>query len=1247
MRAIGIRFFFFFVLYLFLGFVDLIAQPLGTLPIHQGMAALTCYSGDRTQGASDPNGYVLAIYDIREPNCNGNNAPFGPNNWLAPSTGAYHHNTWTASNLGEIFGIDLQVGSATPDIFVTSSGLTARSRASTLVAPGGTGGDVFRINGTTGAITKLASLPNTIYDPHPNNTGVFSKYVGLGNISHNNTHNVLYVTNLDNGLLYVLNATTGAILGTYDHLPGTPDNPSDIFTTNLRQVYGVEYNPVQNRLYYAVPTSVDACVVNHPTAGNGEARYVTANSIYSLGVNPDGTLNASDRVLVATIPTQTQIQCVNNPGDSFNSGRAYYGVISDIEFNSDYTSMLIAERTLAHRFQPFNNPTKPTDLEFYAHESRAFRYDLSGSAWSQSVTYSVGDYNGKLTNSSGGISFGYNNYGTCGTAAACDDAMVVLSDALRFENVTSPPLINIYGILISDINGNTSGYPSNSYFIDLDGFIEGLQAIDAKSTLGDIDVFTYNCLTVPTCTNPSATVTPTNPSCTGANAPNNGTLTINGFSSGQRYQYSIGATFNSGSAIPASITTIPGTGVIVNNLTNTTQQYTVRIYDAADNTCFVDRTIQITSVVPPTAQCTKTDDLNCATPNGTATVTTNATQILWSTGSTLATITGLSAGTYTVTVTNTSTGCTNTCEAIITNNTTNPIVTCAKTDNTNCATPNGTATATATGVTYLWGSNAANATTATITGLSAGTYIVTVTSTTTGCTATCSAIVASTTTPPTAVCTPVANTNCASPNGSASVSTNAANPTYLWSTGAMTAMINNLAAGTYTVTVTDPVTSCINTCEAVITNNTTNPIVTCAKTDKTNCATPNGTATATATGVTYLWGSNASNATTATITGLSAGTYIVTVTSTTTGCTATCSAIVASTTTPPTAECTPVANTNCTNPNGSASVSTNAINPTYLWSTGAMTAMINNLDAGTYTVTVTDPVTGCTNTCEAVVGSTTTLPTATCSPIDNTNCTTPNGSATVTTNGNQISWSTGGTSTMISGLSAGTYTVTVTNSTTGCSNTCTAVVNNATVNPTCTITANSQPSCANLTGGSVTVNPNPAGTYTYVWSNAATTQTITGLSGGTYTVTMTNTTTGCTGTCTETLATPTNCCNIQAIVPQNLECLDNGTPALITDNRIRFSANVTNTNLSLTGYNVTINGGTTITPNTNVPYGLTQFTLGTGTAGGGATFTVTVTDITTPGCTQTFQVTDPGNCNISIPCPTPKCGTATIQINGN
>lgn len=353
-----------------------------------------------------------------------------------------------------------------------------------------------------------------------------------------------------------------------------------------------------------------------------------------------------------------------------------------------------------------------------------------------------------------------------------------------------------------------------------------------------------------------------------------------------------------------------------------------------------------------------------------------------------------------------------------------------------------------------------------------------------------------------------------------------------------------------------------------------------------------------------------------------------------------------------TVTCVPLQQTTCTPVNGSASVNIMGGQGTitYLWSSGETTSSISNKAAGTYTVTVTDNfVPNCNRTCQAVITSTTTLPTATCNKTDNTNCATPNGSASVVTNGNQMSWSTGATTANITGLSAGTYTVTVTNTATGCTNTCQAVVTNSTVNPICNITANTQPSCANLIGGDLTVVPNPAGTYTYAWSdNGAATANRTGLTGGTYTVTVTNTTTNCTGVCNITLTTPTNCCNINAVLPQNIDCNNNGTPALITDNRITFSANVTNTNTSLTGYNVTINGGTTITPNLNVPYGITQFTLGSGSAGGGATFTITVTDSATPGCTQTFQVIDPGTCtSATTECPPVQCGTATIQVNGN
>jgi hypothetical protein len=100
---------------------------------------------------------------------------------------------------------------------------------------------------------------------------------------------------------------------------------------------------------------------------------------------------------------------------------------------------------------------------------------------------------------------------------------------------------------------------------------------------------------------PTATATATQPTCVGAGAPDNGTITISGSFTNERYQYSAGATFNSGAAIPALITAIPVGGVITSTLPNTTQQYTVRIYDAADDACFVDRVVSITAVNCPVA----------------------------------------------------------------------------------------------------------------------------------------------------------------------------------------------------------------------------------------------------------------------------------------------------------------------------------------------------------------------------------------------------------------------------------------------------------------------------------------------------------------------------------------------------------------------------------------------------------------------------------------------------------------------
>ncbi len=105
--------------------------------------------------------------------------------------------------------------------------------------------------------------------------------------------------------------------------------------------------------------------------------------------------------------------------------------------------------------------------------------------------------------------------------------------------------------------------------------------------------------------------------------------------------------------------------------------------------------------------------------------------------------------------------------------------------------------------------------------------------------------------------------------------------TYLWDDAGSqtTATATGLAAGTYSVTVTDA-NGC-TTSETVTVTEPTAVSATMSSTDET-AAGNDGTATATATGgtspYTYMWDAAAGSQTTATATGLTAGTYVVTIT---------------------------------------------------------------------------------------------------------------------------------------------------------------------------------------------------------------------------------------------------------------------------------------------------------------------------------------------------------------------------------
>lgn len=177
----------------------------------------------------------------------------------------------------------------------------------------------------------------------------------------------------------------------------------------------------------------------------------------------------------------------------------------------------------------------------------------------------------------------------------------------------------------------------------------------------------------------------------------------------------------------------------------------------------------------------------------------------------------------------------------------------------------------------------------------------------------------------------------------------------------------------------------------------------------------------------------------------------------------------------------------------------------YTWSTGDTSPNLINVGVGDYTVTVTD-VNNCPQTVSVSIASTSLF--AATATATNLSCVGSNdGTATVmTTNANSafISfWSTNNIGETITDLTAGTYTVSVTNAA-GCE----VVTSVDVLEPSpiiIDIIVENEISGQNENDGVATATTSGGtGTYTYLWSNGSTAATATNLSPGTYTVTVTD-----------------------------------------------------------------------------------------------------------------------------------------------
>lgn len=437
--------------------------------------------------------------------------------------------------------------------------------------------------------------------------------------------------------------------------------------------------------------------------------------------------------------------------------------------------------------------------------------------------------------------------------------------------------------------------------------------------------------------------------------------------------------------------------------------------------------------------------------------------------------------------------------------------------------------------------------------------------------------------------------------------------TFLWSNGATTASIQNISAGTYSVTITDATGETLTLSDSIdqleeiqlagtIINPSCNGIANGAiDLDITGGASP----------YSIQW---SNNAITSELTSLSAGTYSVTVTDTK-GCVKQKSFTLTNATqisisgniTQPT----------CNRANGAINLTVNGNSApyTYSWSNGATTEDISNIAAGTYRVTVTD-ANGCKNESTFIVRENNTLRIS--YSVTPTSCLDDaNGAIDLTISGGtqpySYTWTHGTTLEDLSGLTAGIYRITVTDAN-GCTVTTAINVPKKTINVTTQIT---QPKCHGDETGSIVITPTDGvAPYTYSWNTGDSGNSLSGLAPGTYTTTITDAT-GCSRTLSYTIANP---------------------PALTV------SASVSNSNCgeSFT-IDLSVNGG-------KYPY---QYAWSSGettqdiTVTTPDTYTVTITDAN--GCIITKEVTvapveNSVACTIQAPSTNPICSTTNNQL---
>ncbi|MEZ4961650.1 MAG: choice-of-anchor L domain-containing protein [Saprospiraceae bacterium] len=503
--------------------------------------------------------------------------------------------------------------------------------------------------------------------------------------------------------------------------------------------------------------------------------------------------------------------------------------------------------------------------------------------------------------------------------------------------------------------------------------------------------------------------------------------------------------------------------------------------------CTATSTVTIDQdIAAPTAEAGTGGELSCTTTamtlDGNGSSTQNV-QYSWTSpngnivsGENTLTPTINAPGNYIIEVTNLANGCTSTDEVEITEDDSLPEVDAGTASPITClvnqVSLNGSGSVMGPEYSYQWSTNNGNIvsgdTTLTPTVNAPGIYVLTVTNALTNCTNLASVTVAAQTTPPVVEAGPTDQLNCnetSLPLDGAGSATGA-NFTYQWTTqdGNIVSGGNTLnpaidEPGTYQLVVTNTTTGCTNTDAVTITQSLDAPsavantpgLLTC----NVNSLNLNGNGSSTGSSYAYLWtttdGNIVNGANTLTPSIDQTGNYQLLVTNLLNGCTETASVAVQQDITPPNATVGTAEQLTCTTQSVAldGTGSSSGANISYQWSTtngnilnGGTTLSPTVNQTGTYVLTVTNNMNGCTNSANVVVGQDESIPQAVISPAPLLTCLvkelTINASASSGI-GYQYFWTTNGGS-IVSGQTTlspvinapGSYLLTVTNLANGC-----------------------------------------------------------------------------------------------------------------------------------------------------------------------------------------------------------------------